>query len=186
MHRSTVFTFVTISVLVATLAAGSDEQTSSRREVLDAVPAEFKPVFEGGWVGLDEQQVWAGFPYDRIELERTACFGVCPVYRVTLLRGGRAELDAKSGYPHIGRFVGAIHLDSYGRLCYLMQQLGFEKLSPLYTVMSEDLPTVNVTAVVGTRTVRISEYGRTGPIELWGIQQAIDSVASQTEWRRRP
>src|SRR5687767_6841874 len=39
-------------------------------------------------------------PYDEISLERTGCFGECPIFRVTFHRDGRAELDAKAQMPH--------------------------------------------------------------------------------------
>src|SRR5262245_27898915 len=47
--------------------------------------------------------LWAGFgarpPFDRIELERTECFGTCPAYTVTLWRDGQATYSGRAHAP---------------------------------------------------------------------------------------
>jgi hypothetical protein len=51
---------------------------------------------------------WKAFPYDRIDLERTACFGMCPAYRVSLFRGGRAESHVTQYTERLGDFEGKV------------------------------------------------------------------------------
>jgi hypothetical protein len=171
--------------IVVLLAAGAGARQPgqggvSNREVAAGVPAEFRALFESPGVRSgSEAEVWAGFPYDRIELERTACYGTCPEYRVRLFRGGRAELRALRHTERTGDFNGRISLSDYGKLCYLMKRLEFDRLPPRYTASWTDAPTFVVTAVSGETTKRVSDYSGVGPIELWAVQQAIDSMAER-------
>ena len=167
-------------------AAGQPGQAGvSNQQVASGVPDEFKGLYEGG-IPVDRvPQVWAGFPYDKIELERTACFGTCPVYRVSLFRGGRAQFHGARNTERIGEFEGQVSIFDYGKLCYLMQRMGFDQLPGRYTAGWTDAPTFIVTAVPGNTTRIVSDYSGIGPIELWAVQQAIDAVAQRVRWTQK-
>src|SRR5262245_54478159 len=71
----------------------------SNFEVAATVPTPFKPLYRGPGIQRSNiSAVWADLPYDSISLERTECYGPCPVYRVTLHRNGRAELHAEESF----------------------------------------------------------------------------------------
>ena len=184
MSRRTWYGIAMFSLLFGGLglAAQIGQGDVSNREVAANVPAEFKQLYEGGIPSEQTPNVWAGFPYDSIELERTACFGTCPIYRVTLFRGGRAELRAVSWQERKGDFAGQVNVFDYGRLCYLLKQLRFDRMAPRYVAGWTDSPTFIVTAVAGGTTIRVSDYSGIGPIELWAIQETIDSVAQRVRW----
>jgi len=154
----------------------------SNREVAARVPSEYKALYDGGIPTDQVPQVWAGFPYDRIELERTACFGTCPVYRVRLFKGGKAELHRIRFSEPIGEFEGTVSIFDYGKLCYLMKRLGFDELPARYTAGWTDSPTFIVTATSGNTTKVVSDYAGVGPVELWAVQQAVDAVAHRVRW----
>jgi len=170
-------------LLAATTGARQPGQGGvSNRDVAATVPDEFKALYDGGIRSGSEPETWAGFPYDRIDLERTACFGTCPVYRISLFRGGRAEMRASRYTEKTGDFGGTVGIFDYGKLCYLMKRLDFDRLAPRYTASWTDAPTFVVTAVSGDTTKRVSDYSGVGPIELWAVQQAIDAVAQRIRW----
>ena len=83
----------------------------SNKEVMASVPDEFKPLYN---LGITEAPDWSELPHPspcRGWSARTAwSLSECPAYRVVLLRGGRAELYAASGYERKGNFVGTVRL----------------------------------------------------------------------------
>jgi hypothetical protein len=170
------------------------------------VPAEFQFLYEGAIRG-PLRAVWAALPYEGITLERSNCMVQCPAYKVTLHRAspagqgretsddrlGLAELHAevpeRSRYNYIrlfpeksGDFVGRVDIWTYGRLCYLLRTSQFDTISDRYAANWTDARTITVTATAGGKTKVVSEYGGVGPSELWGIQQAIDSIAQIINW----
>jgi len=76
-----------------------------------------------------------------------------------------------------------VSIFDYGKLCYLLKQLRFDSLAPRYVANWTDSPTFIVTAVAAGTSTRVSDYSGIGPIELWAIQQTIDSVAQGIRWK---
>ncbi len=171
------------------------------------VPAEFQFLYQGSIPSGQLKAVWAALPYESITLERSRCMLPCPAYKVTLYRGspagqgretyedrfGRAELHATvpaqslDNYIRLfpeksGDFTGRVDIWSYGRLCYLLSKSQFSGLSDRYAAAWTDDRTFTVTATASGNTKTVSEYGGVGPIELWGIQEAIDSIAQGVNW----
>jgi hypothetical protein len=107
-------------VMCALLLAGAGSSQPgprgvSDREVAASVPEEFKALWEGG-LSMDKvAETWKAFPYDRIDLERSACFGTCPEYRVSLFRGGRAELHGVRYTDRLGDYGGKVYVGDYGK-----------------------------------------------------------------------
>lgn len=157
----------------------------SNREVASGVPVEFKSLYEGGVPTDKVPEVWAGFPYDRIDLERTACFGTCPIYRVSLFRGGRAEWRGVRYTERTGDFEGKVNIFDYGKLCYLLKKFGFDQLPRSFTANWTDSPTFIVTVATGQGTKAVSDYSGIEPIELWAVQQTIDAVSERIQWTRK-
>ena len=182
-------TGVVVAVSVLFLTGGGFTQPGQRgvsnREVASAVPVEFKSLYEGGIPTGKVAAVWEGFPYDRIELERTACFGTCPVYRMTLFKHGRAEWRGVRHTDRTGDFEGAVSVFDYGKLCYLLQKVGFEQLPPRFTAGWTDAPTIIVRITAGGKTTSVSDYSGVGPIDLWAEQQASDAVGQRSQSTRK-
>jgi hypothetical protein len=175
---------------------------------LDAVPSVYRPLF--GPPGISEQDakaLRADLPFDSISLERTPCGGRCPVYKMVLHRDGKAELDATAHLPKLGKFIGEVDIFTYGRLCYLVENSHFDKLDPDYrdirteirtksfngsresirvsTLSWTDAPFCVVAVTSGTTSKKVSSYSELGPIELWAIQEVLDSTKDKIEWKTR-
>lgn len=163
------------------------------------VPAEFEFLYSGGILSGQLKAVWAALPYKSITLERSRCMGPCPAYKVTLYRGspsgeGRETYEDRFGPAEMhatvpgvfpaksGDFSGKVDIWSYGRLCYLLSKSQFFGLSDRYESGWSDQQTITVTVMDSGSTKTVSEYGGVGPIELWGFQEAIDSIAQGVNW----
>jgi Domain of unknown function (DUF6438) len=151
--------------------------------VASNIPPVYMPFFS---VGMDPNEVETArsrLPFESVSLRRTPCFGTCPVYEMVLHRDGKAELDAQAHTSKLGKFTGEVTLFTYGRLCYLIESSHFSEMNSNYEANVTDLPTCIVTVSNGTTMKSVSDYGRVGPIQLWAIQEVLDRVKDEIEWK---
>lgn len=117
-------------------------------------------------------------PAERIEirLERTACFGTCPVYSVTLRDDGTVLYVGGSHTRVSGSHTWTIDPAAVRALARDMQREGYFELQDAYQGMMTDHPTTYTTLTIGTRSKRIKDYV-SGPKKLKEMQERIDEVA---------
>ena len=146
-------------------------------------PAIYQPFFSHGLSQDKIETVRSLLPFESIALRRTPCFGPCPVYNIVLHREGKAELNAEDHLPKLGKFVGEVSLNTYGRLCYLIENSHFNEMDSSYRGLWTDASTCIVTVTSGATTKSVSDYGGVGPIELWAIQELLDATKNEIEWK---
>lgn len=148
---------------------------------IEGVPSRYRPIYDG-FLGYREDGSRDVLPFESITLERTACFGSCPVYKVTLFRNGEARLEAEAHMPLNGVYRGKIDIRTFARICFVLERFGFASFKADYQAPWTD----SATCIVTVRTKRgeksVSDYGEVGPIELWAIQSAIDRVRESIHW----
>jgi hypothetical protein len=151
-----------------------------------AWPEPYAFIHESAGVSIDRyEEALHALPFERIELERTACFGCCPIYTVTLFRDGKARYHGEAFVKNEGDFKGSIHISAFGRLCYLLERLRFFEFEREYNAPWTCSPTVylRVWRAGEAEPIVVKDYGSYGPIELWALEQAVDAVASRIEWK---
>jgi uncharacterized protein DUF6438 len=153
-----------------------------RSSIANEVPYTYKPFYDGG-SGYDEKTIRSRLPFEVITISRSPCFGRCPVYEMVLNRDGKAELHARSNMPELGDFTGEIPLYTYGRLCYFIESSGFSEMDRSYTRNATDMATCVVSTRNGATLKEVSDYGSVGPIQLWAIQQLLDAVKDEIQWK---
>jgi hypothetical protein len=119
-------------------------------------------------VSADKDQI------TEVTLERTACYGTCPAYMVTLRRDGTISYKGRKYVELEGAYEGKA--DGFDRLAQLIISSGYFNLKDRYTIKATDLPSTITSVVRGGKRKTISNYGDTGPVELWGIEMAIDGM----------
>jgi hypothetical protein len=152
------------------------------------VPEPYHLLSEPGVPFKDIESAWKKFPYSKIELGRTGCYGECPDYSVTLQAGGAASYHGRHFVEKTGHFTGEVEFDHYGRLCWMIEKFGILSGPQSYRASWTDDATVyvNVTLRETGETIQISDYGHQGPIELWAVFQSIDGVAHHITWKANP
>ena len=63
-----------------------------------------------------------------ITLERTACFGTCPVYKVTVKRDGNVTFEGTEFVKETGMHSGKISGQQFQQLAAKIEQIGFLRL----------------------------------------------------------
>lgn len=117
-----------------------------------------------------------------ITLERTACFGTCPMYKVTLKADGTFTYEGKEYVEHKGRYKGRFY--GFNRLAQLVEKYGYFSMKDDYSVSMTDLPSTITSVVRNGRRKRITNYGDSGPLELWAIEQAVDGVLANAKFEK--
>jgi membrane dipeptidase len=115
-----------------------------------------------------------------ITLERTACFGMCPVYKVTLRGDGTVVYEGREFVRLMGTRTWTVDPAAVAALAAEMQQAGYFDLQDSYDARVTDHPTIWTSLTAGGRTKRIKDYV-SGPPKLKEIEAKIDQVAGVKE-----
>lgn len=127
--------------------------------------------------------VQASFPIESIRIERSGCFGSCPVYSATIRADGTASYFGGRHAPRSGSQRGEAPFLAFARLAYFVERSGFAEMQEYYVAGWTDDETVTVTVTWRDgRRRSVSDYGRFGPPDLWILQQAIDAVVDRVRW----
>ena len=116
-----------------------------------------------------------------ITLERTACFGFCPVYSVTLRDDGTVTYNGKEHVKVSGAQTWKIDPAAVRALAQEMQNEGFFELQDEYRSLVTDHPTVFTTLSIGGRTKKVLNYVA-GPQKLKDFEAKIDQVAGTRKY----
>ncbi|MDT5121699.1 MAG: hypothetical protein QOC96_1181 [Acidobacteriota bacterium] len=109
-----------------------------------------------------------------ITLERTTCFGTCPNYTVTLRRDGTITYNGIRFVEMTGTYQGQVY--GFERLAQLITSAGYFNLKDNYSRPITDMPSTITSVVMNGKRKTITNYADTGPVELWGIEMAIDGM----------
>jgi len=148
-------------------------------------------VYDTIWFGtLDEQaqkeaDLWSRMPFETISLESLGCYGSCPIYKVTFLRGGTAHFSGDSFVGELeGEFEGTIDIHKFARLCLFVDRFRFRDLDAYYDAnwTDDNTITIRVTPTGATEPLEVSDYGEQAPPEFMALQMAIELLVRSIEW----
>jgi hypothetical protein len=140
----------------------------------------------------------------RITLQRSACFGSCPDYRVTVFGDGRVVFTTETkpadevagvhrqfamsqGVLLPGTHTDLIEPNAVIDLVEQFRKAGFSVLKPEYSAGVTDAPTYVLTYQVGNRHKSVIDYvgQRAGmPKAVTDLEQAVDRTAGSDRWVR--
>ncbi len=125
-----------------------------------------------------------------ITLERTACFGSCPVYTVTIAGDGSVSYEGRWYVGVTGKQGAHIDPAAVRALVHGFEAIDFFSLRDSYRSVENadgsvtevtDLPTTFVSLRLGDRVKRVEDYFG-GPKALRDLEDRIDEVAGTRKW----
>jgi hypothetical protein len=173
----------TLAILALTfLAPGCADETAK-------VPLESRPA-PSSYVDENPSQV-------EIILERTECYGSCPVYKIAIGGDGLVTYEGIANVPTVGFQEGRMSRQLVGYLLRGFEQAGFFEL-PVDTAKKVfDVPSLILQLRVGQRTRRIvsrwsptlaSEYLTPSEIETYlvidSLGSSIDRSICTVQWKQ--
>lgn len=126
-----------------------------------------------------------------IYLERTACYGDCPVYRLALVSDGSVFFEGSQFTEERGLKKGVVDRSRFQVLVQQMVSSGFQTLRDEYIddgcgQLMSDAPSVVVILRLGDQLKRVHHYhgcnGFPGEGELLALEDAIDSLTNSLPW----
>ncbi|HEY9641961.1 MAG TPA: DUF6438 domain-containing protein [Coleofasciculaceae cyanobacterium] len=124
-----------------------------------------------------------------VSLERTACFGACPVYQLTVYGDGRVVYNGQAFVAVQGQRTAQISPEQVQKLVKAIEAANFFSLAEQYTVEATDLPGAWTSVTLNGQSKRIWRYGSTGdpaldnaPRALTELEQTIDTIANSQQW----
>jgi membrane dipeptidase len=116
-----------------------------------------------------------------ITIERTACFGVCPDYKVSIKGDGTVTYEGHQFVRVTGTRTWKIDPAAVAALASEMQQAGYFDLQDEYVARVTDNPTTWTSLTMSGRTKRIKDYVA-GPPKLKEIESKIDQVSGVKQY----
>ncbi len=116
-----------------------------------------------------------------ITLERTPCYGPCPVYDVTIYGDGTVVYEGYSNVAVTGTQTTQISPNDVKNLVDEFFAIDFFSLEDEYTANITDLPETYTSITVNGETKRIRDYSG-APWELMNLEHTIDLVAGTAQW----
>lgn len=134
--------------------------------------------------GPATQPAKAARPADvsEIGIERTLCYGTCPVYTLILKSDGTFHYRGELHVAHKGNFRGSIPKAQFERLAKMMIDCGFMSLDDRYTRPETDNPTVYTMGVIAGKKKIILDYAAQGPQKLRDLEAAISGALDHATW----
>ena len=136
--------------------------------------------------------------YSKIHYEAGACFGFCPMFKITINPDRTAVIDAErftftdgkskddfSGTKE-GVFKATIKEADYNKLVSMLDSLNLKSLKNYYGDKNvTDLPTsyLNITFADGT-SKHIEDYGKHGTEDLQAVYEFIEGLRKSQTWTK--
>ena len=136
----------------------------------------------------------ASSPNAVVQLERTPCFGTCPVYQVSLTKSGVVQYVGQHHVKTAGAVVSQVPAARVDSLLNRLEAGGYFGFADAYVMdapacgqYATDSPTVITTVTAKGRTKSIRhDYGCAGaPPALAQLERLIDDMAGTDRWTGR-
>ena len=125
------------------------------------------------------------FPDQAIaRIQRTACFGRCPIYTLTVFNDGSAKLKAEKWLDQEGDFTAKVDQKKIDKLMQKANEIGFFELNNEYDSDSvTDLPSTITTLRRGDELKQIVNRYQ-GPEKLSNFEKYFDELYLKLDWEK--
>jgi hypothetical protein len=120
----------------------------------------------------------------QITLERSACYGRCPVYRVEIDGTGKVVYEGRGFVKINGQQQDTVPARDVQALAREIEQSGYFGFRDNFPPDATDHPTVVTNVRIGTQSKRIEHNlgSRSAPAALETLYRRIDEVAGVKQW----
>jgi len=119
-----------------------------------------------------------------VTLKTNLCYGICPVYTLTVNKSGLLEFNGIEQIEFKGRSTKQLNPKDVGELFDLMNYIKIRDLKDYYEVNYTDAETLNLTVHFEDGSVKnIKDYGTTGTRGLSALYAKLKRLATETQWK---
>ncbi len=119
-----------------------------------------------------------------LTLERTACFGFCPIYKLTVYGNGKVVYEGKRFVKITGTRTTTISQQAVRKLIADFQKIHYFKLQDNYTGGHTDAPSAITSLTMGKKQKTVHHYlpSPDAPSQLTELENKIDAVVNSKQW----
>lgn len=123
-------------------------------------------------------------PVTSVQLERTPCYGTCPVYSVTLRPDGTLTYKGREFVKHVGSWTASFSPRDFSSLVHLVLTEGADSYKDSYGTPADDIPSHILTIKRPLGAKVIWESGDRAPDGMHRIMERIDLIVDgATNWK---
>ncbi len=117
-------------------------------------------------------------------LQRTVCFGFCPIYKLSIYGDGTVVYEGERYVKVKGRQTTTISKAAVKQLMREFERIEYFALSDQYTGGPTDMPSAITSLTVGKRSKTIHHYlgAPNAPQALTKLENKIDEVVNSKQW----
>jgi hypothetical protein len=118
-----------------------------------------------------------------ISYSRGACFGMCPIFDLVVMKDGKASYLGKNNVNRIGRFEAHVSFSDIQLIQSKAREIGYFELLPVYDNESvHDLPNITTGISDGKHVHRVRNRYK-GPAALRYLYTELDSLIERQSWK---
>jgi len=119
-----------------------------------------------------------------ITLERTACFGTCPVYKLTITGNGTVVYEGRDFVEVKGEQTSSISTAQVQDLVAAFEQADFLTLTDYMEQKVTDHPYAITSITIGGQTKTVNHYygDDSAPQQLTDLESKIDEIVNSKQW----
>lgn len=114
---------------------------------------------------------------------KTACYGKCPVYTMTINGDGSVVFEGKENIDKIGKYSLQLTAGEMDSLISAFEESRFFELNDRYYEDYTDLPTTFITFTHKSRTKKIVDYYG-APKRLKILESKIEEIVKKDGWKK--
>lgn len=184
---------LSILLILFALACKNKKEATSTKEPIEVKQADSKPSMEedADKASMDETSAKKAvkkqidFPDKALaRIQRTACFGHCPIYTLTVYKDGTAKLHAEKWLDFEGDFTATVDQKKFDNLMQKAEEVGYFRLQDIYDSESvTDLPSTITTLRKADELKQIVNRYQ-GPDDLDDFEKYFDELYLKLDWKK--
>jgi hypothetical protein len=122
--------------------------------------------------------------YNSVSMRRSACFGRCPEYEVSIDKSGKMQLTGKRNYDMLGVYSKQLSKKDAAKLLNTFYSFRVDTCAGSYKVVISDLPGLFYTIGLKDGTKKEIKNAHFGPEFMKFLGQRMDSVIKTGGWKK--
>ncbi|HXA02767.1 MAG TPA: DUF6438 domain-containing protein [Cytophagaceae bacterium] len=121
------------------------------------------------------------FESSMITMEKTACYGKCPIYTITIYGTGKAEYDGKKNVKKLGRYEKQLNSNETIKLFKAFDASNFSDFQSEYDTSVTDVPSTLISFLHRGYKKNIKDR-MAAPEELKNLEKMVEVIAESDGW----
>lgn len=119
---------------------------------------------------------------DRLMLQRTGCYGTCPIYEIVIFGNGIVSYEGKRYTDKTGKFVGQLDAESTQALFEKAASLAWEKYPDEFPIDNVDFPQFFIGIEIENISNKVKANSQSA-VELIDLSKEIDEKVEGLSWK---